>query len=84
MPRTYTIASATYALFARHAQPGAAWRNTSRPRSDGRLDLTLADDVAQTLESMRLPEETDGSDLALTKFSKPLGSTRTQRKSLSR
>ena len=69
MPRTY-ITRTTHALFARHATPGAEFRDNSKPRLDGWLDLTLADDVAEVLEQRRMPGETD-DDLLLRVLSGP-------------
>jgi hypothetical protein len=59
MPRNYVITRTTLALFARQVLPGAEFRNASRPRLDGGLDLAVADDVAERLEQCRLPGETD-------------------------
>ena len=57
MSRNYVITRTTLVPFARLVLPGVEFRNTSRPRLDGRLDLAVADDVADRLEQCRLVEQ---------------------------
>lgn len=57
--RTYIISEATRDQFPALTLPGHAFKDTTRPRSDGTFELDLADDVSERVEAMRQAGESD-------------------------
>lgn len=58
--KSYYISGPTRQLFQLHVRPGYELRDTAEPtRRPNLYRLTLSDDVAERLESKRLPSESD-------------------------